>query len=179
MDPYFRLFFALLPPPGVAAEIGWWRDWSGWRRGPVGDARLHMTFLRLGDFAASPCGLVAELAARMARLRLPACRIVLDRMVFDAKAARLVASERIAALGLAQRLLYDGLVRQGLALPARTRFSPHVTLHYDPRPRGAAWIDAISWRATELVLIESIVGRHVHKVRGRWPLRSVATHSPR
>lgn len=176
MDPFFRLFFALLPPPGVAAEIGWWRDWSGWRRSPVSDDRLHMTFLRLGDFAASPSGLVARLAAL--RLRLPACRIVLDRMIVDGEAARLVASERILALGSAHRLLRDSLVRRGLALPRRMRFSPHVTLHYDPGPGGATWIDAISWRATELVLIESIVGRHVHEIRGRWPLRSAAAHSP-
>lgn len=166
MGPYFRLFFALLPPPGVAAEIGWWRDQSGWRRGPVSDARLHMTFLRIGDFAASPAGLIARLAARMARLSLPACRIVLDRMVFDSKAARLVASERITALISAQWRLRDGL-----CLPSRARFSPHVTLHYDPGAASATWIDPISWRATELVLIESLVGRHVHQIRGRWPLR--------
>jgi 2'-5' RNA ligase len=170
MDPYFRLFFALLPPPGAAAEIGWWRDQSGWRRSPVSDDRLHITFLGLGDFAASPAGLIAHLAALMARLSLPACRIVLDRMVFDSEAARLVASERIHALASAHRLLRDGLARQGLALPSRACFSPHVTLHYDPRRGGETWIDAISWRATELVLIESVVGRHVHKVRGRWPL---------
>lgn len=174
MDPSFRLFFALLPPPGVAAEIGWWRDWSGGRRGPVSDDRLHITVLRLGDFAASPSALIARLAAPMARLSLPACRIVLDRMVVDAAAARLVASERIAALGSAHRLL-----REGLGLPRRAWFSPHVTLHYDPGQSGATWIDAISWRATELVLIESLVGRHVHRVRGRWPLRSVAARSPR
>ncbi|HEV7660329.1 MAG TPA: 2'-5' RNA ligase family protein [Allosphingosinicella sp.] len=165
MGPYFRLFFALLPPPGVAAEIGWWRDRSGGQSGPVCDDRLHMTFLRIGDFPASPAGLIAHLAARMARLSLPACRIVLDRMVFDAKAARLVASERIAALASAQRRLRDGL-----SLPRHARFSPHVTLHYDPGTAGATWIDPISWRATELVLIESVVGRHVHTIRGRWPL---------
>jgi 2'-5' RNA ligase len=178
MDPYYRLFFALLPPPGVAAEIGWWRDWSGWRRDPVSDRRLHVTVLRIGDFPASPSGLVAHLAGRMALLSLPACRIVLDRMVFNSNAARLVASERIAALASAHRLLRDGLIRQGLALP-RTRLSPHVTLHYDPGPAGATWIDPISWRATELVLIESIVGRHVHAIRGRWPLRPAAAPSPR
>lgn len=170
MYPFFRLFFALLPPPGVAAEIGWWRDWSGWRRSPVGDERLHITVLRLGDFSASPSGLVAHLAARVPRLGLPACRIAFDRMVFDKAAARLVASERIAGLASAQRLLRDGLIR-GLALPSGPRFSPHVTLHYDPGAGGATWIDAISWRATELVLIESIVGRHRHVLRGRWPLR--------
>ncbi|MEA3014769.1 MAG: 2,3-cyclic 3-phosphodiesterase [Sphingomonadales bacterium] len=174
MDPYFRLFFALLPPPDAAAEIGWWRDWSGGQSGPVGDDRLHITFLRIGDFAASPSGLIARLAAIMARLSLPACRIVLDRMVFDAEAARLVASERIAALAAAQRRLRDGL-----GLPSRARFSPHVTLHYHPGPGGETWIDAISWRATELVLIESVVGRRVHEIRGRWPLRSAAAHSPR
>ena len=114
----------------------------------------------------------------MAGFGLPACRIVLDRMVFDKSAARLVASERIAALASARRLLRDGLSRQGLA-SLRTPFSAHVTLHYDPRAGGAAWIDPISWRATELVLIESIVGRHVHAIRGRWPLRPVAAPSPR
>ena len=176
MNSCFRLFFALLPPPGVAAEIGWWRDWSGWQRSPVSDERLHITFLRLGDFAASPSGLIAHLAAL--KLRLPGCRIILDRMVFDSEAARLVASERIHALRSAHLRLRDELALQGLALPRRMRFSPHVTLHYDPGPGGATWIDAISWRATELVLIESIVGRHVHKIRGRWPLRSVAARSP-
>jgi 2'-5' RNA ligase len=165
MDPCFRLFFALLPPPGVAAEIGWWRDRSGGQSGAVGDDRLHITLLGIGDFPASPSGLIANLTARMARLSLPACRIVLDRMVFDTKAARLVASERIAALAAAQRRLRDGL-----GLKRRARFSPHVTLHYDPGPGGATWIDPISWRATELVLIESVVGRHLHRLRGRWPL---------
>jgi 2'-5' RNA ligase len=166
MDHHFRLFFALLPPPGVAAEIGWWRDWSGGQSGPVSDDRLHITFLRLGDFPASPSAPVAHLVARMARLSLPACRIVLDRMVSDGKAARLVASERIAALASAQRRLRDGL-----GLKRGARFRPHVTLHYDPRPRHETWIDPISWRATELVLIESLVGRHRHLLRGRWPLR--------
>ena len=94
-------------------------------------------------------GLIARLAARTARLSLPACRIVLDRLVFDTSgAARRQRADR--GLASARRRLRDGQACR------RARFSPHVTLHYDHGSRGATWIDPISWRATELVLIESV-----------------------
>jgi 2'-5' RNA ligase len=173
-----RLFFAIRPPPGARREIGRVRDRSG-RIGSVSDDRLHVTFFMLGDFAAPPFRLVARLAALLPGIAVPACRIVFDTLVVDKRAARLVSSEPLRGARHAQRRLAESLARGGIGRVRRWRFSPHMTLHHDPRAGAEPWIEAISWLACELVLIESIVGQHRHFERGRWPLRSIAARSPR
>jgi 2'-5' RNA ligase len=173
-----RLFFAIRPPPGARREIGRLRDRSGGRIGSVSDDRLHITFLMLGEFAAPPGRLIARLKTLIPGLAIPACRVVFDKLVVDGRAARLVPSERLRGAQRAQRRLAESLACRGIGQARRWRFCPHLTLHYDPGADDEPWIEAISWLACELVLIESIVPRHRHVERGRWPLRSIAARSP-
>ena len=165
-----RLFFALLPPPGVAEEIAWLRDRRRRPIFPVATARLHVTLLMLGDYSVLPSDLPARIEPILAAGTIPSCRLVFDRLVYGARSALLLPSEPLSGAARLREHLAALLVRAGIRRTGGGRFSPHVTLHYDPEPGGTEPIDAISWRADTLVLIESQIGRGRHLLRGQWPL---------
>jgi RNA 2',3'-cyclic 3'-phosphodiesterase len=50
------------------------------------------------------------------------------------------------------------------------RITPHMTLSYRGRRIADTAIEPVSWRACDLVLIDSHLGAHRHDVLGRWPL---------
>lgn len=179
MIPFSRLFFAFLPPVPVAREIGRLRDSAGPPHRPVEDRRLHMTLLMLGDFPALPPGLPARIDAAVDDAPLAACRVALDRRYGGRRSVLLAASEPLRGVRRLQRALVDAIARAGIAPAPYWRFSPHVTLHYDRARHVEGPIDVVSWPARELVLIESRVGRHLHVVRGRWPLRPAAAPASR
>jgi 2'-5' RNA ligase len=164
------LFFALLPPLDVAEEIAWLRDDGGCRASPVGRRRFHVTLLMLGDFSFLPRGLFARIDAILAIETVRPCRLVFDTLVRGAHSTLLLPSEPLLGAVRLRESLAALLVRGGMGRAGRRGFSPHVTLHYDPEPGGMEPIDAISWRADTLVLIESQIGRGRHVLRGRWGL---------
>jgi 2'-5' RNA ligase len=167
---FHRLFFALLPPPGAAREMGALRDADGpWGR-RVGNARLHMTLLMIGNFDSPPDDRVAAILAALPDGALPACRVVLDRPVRDPEGVRLAPSEPLRGVRRLYRELRALLVRAGIAPAQWWRLSPHVTLRYIQGTAGGRAIDPISWRAGELVLVHSLVGEGLHIPCGRWPL---------
>jgi 2'-5' RNA ligase len=46
----------------------------------------------------------------------------------------------------------------------------HMTINYKPDGLGEEAISPIGWRVTELLLVESIVGKKRHEVHGCWQL---------
>lgn len=165
-----RLFLAFRPPTAIVAAIGPWRDVTGAGTAVVTDDRLHMTALMLGNFQHTPADLIARIAEVMSRSMLSRCRIVLDMLVGGPGTTLLVPSEPLRGMEALQAHLTALVARAGIAPAPRWRFSPHMTLHYDFGERGQRPIDPISWTATELVLIESLVGHSRHRTRGRWRL---------
>jgi len=165
-----RLFLAFRPPLALVAAIGRWRDVTGAGTAVVADDRLHMTALMLGNFQHTPTDLIARIADVLSRSMLCRCRIVLDMLVGGPGTTLLVPSEPLRGMEAVQARLAALVAHAGIAPAPWWRFSPHMTLHYDSGERGQQPIDPISWTATELVLIESLVGQSRHLTRGRWRL---------
>ena len=66
--------------------------------------------------------------------------------------------------------LGQSLRRAGLAQWTRASFEPHVTLAYDALVLPPQPVPAIGWRASEFVLVHSLLGRTVHMPLARWAL---------
>ena len=62
------------------------------------------------------------------------------------------------------------LIEVGLKKFAKSSFTPHMTLLYDPRTIEPREIDPVRWTMTEFVLVDSLRGETRHIQLARWPL---------
>lgn len=172
-----NLFFALLPPPALAAEMAALgerlRRAHGLSGGGMGPGRLHLTLANcLGGEA--DCEEAVRRALAAARdLRRPGFDVMLDHSTsFNCGPGRypLVLASGVAADGLRgfREALCGRMRRAGLTVTGS--FTPHVTLIWADRLVGAHPIAPLRWTATEFVLVKSLVGRSHHVHLGRWPL---------
>jgi 2'-5' RNA ligase len=165
-----NLFLALPLPAGVRAEARWVRDAVGRCARPVRNDLFHISILGLGRFSTPPDPLVARIHRAFDGVDLSACRAVFDQLVRNAKVAVLLPSEPLPAVRALHDRLTAALRHARLAPPPGRGCRPHIAVGYDPDAQGVEWIDPLSWKATELVLIESLIGCRRHVIRGRWPL---------
>jgi 2'-5' RNA ligase len=162
-----RYFVALRPSEeAVRAIVAIQSDMA------VGDRiaadRLHMTLFITEDFESEPPELGALMGRALDRVRAEAFDVALNRV--GHRGGSLVPS-RAPALRRFQRLVADALARGGVALRKDWAFNPHVTLGYDARPAFAGHsIHPIAWRATEFVLIHSLLRLTMHRTLGVLPL---------
>lgn len=91
---------------------------------------------------------------------------IVDRLMAALRDFR-AAPFRVGFADFRARLLLH-LAHRGMTLPDY-RFTPHITLSYADRLPGAFDIVPVSWLVEELLLIESLAGRHRPLVR--WRLR--------
>jgi 2'-5' RNA ligase len=169
---HHSLFFAVQPAAEERARIG---DLiASLRIGgvPMRLDRLHITALSLVLNDALPAGLAQEAAAIAASIRMPAFRVIFDRLVGGNRSALLLPSEPLEALRMFRERLGFALMRAGIAFEQSGRFNPHVTLLYGGQPMPEIEIEPISWLVEDFVLIDSFVGETKHVEVGRWPLRS-------
>jgi len=167
-----NLFFAVQPAAEERARIG---DLiASLRIGgvPMRLDRLHITTLSLVIGDVLPDGLAQQAAEIAASVRMPAFRVIFDRLVGGNRSALLLPSEPLEALRMFRERLGFALTRAGIAFRLRGRFTPHVTLLYGGQPRPEIEIEPISWLVEDFVLIDSLVGETKHIELGRWPLRS-------
>jgi 2'-5' RNA ligase len=156
-----RLFFALWPPPDVAAQLAGIARTVAQRFGgkPSRQETLHLTLAFLGDVPDDRLPVVMQTARRVCAAPFA---LNVDRLGHWPRKQLLWAGETapnavLATLGAALQL---ALSEAGFALPGRrTIFSPHITLVRDfPEARdGAApaTIAAIAWPCSSFALIRS------------------------
>lgn len=179
------LFFALLPPPELAAQVA--EATAGWctRLGlsgrPMEPERLHLTLLWIAP-EASPATVTA-MKVVAARLVMPPATVVLDRLGrFERREGRsapvvLLSSNPVALEGLQalKRALVARVQAAGYPLQVSAGFQPHMTLLYDRQPVALQPAGPFVWMAHDIALIHSHVGERRYDVLGRWPLRAAAT----
>jgi 2'-5' RNA ligase len=177
-----RLFFALRPDAAVRENItqatAQLKATQGVRARWLDPAKLHMTVQFLGDFA-EPGEIVQRAQDAAASLHVASFQFTLDRVVtfarrFKPPCVLRCATAAEAPLQALWRELGAALRDCGLGAHIEQRpYIPHLTVAYAERvlPEAIA-IEPISWLATELSLLESLVGPAVHKELGRWPLRA-------
>jgi len=91
----------------------------------------------------------------------------------NANAQPLVLSggDGLADLHRFRQKLALALIEVGLKKFAKSSFTPHMTLLYDPRTIERRAIDPVRWTMTEFVLVDSLRGQTKHVPLARWRLR--------
>ena len=186
MAPDHRLFFALYPETATALRIAALasrvRTELGLKGRPQDSHRFHITLHHLGDFVGLPQRERAAAEAAAATLRCEPFALQFDHLLsFERKNARnrplvLGGGSGLDAVRQLRRQLGEVLAPAGLAglagLAGPGSFTPHLTLLYDDALVPQRPIEALGWRADELVLVNSLIGQHRHVALARWPLRA-------
>lgn len=165
-----RFFFALAPPPRLArlmANAAPWFDEAGHALRPD---RLHVTLFLLPDFADYIPGVVKALHGMGGGLDAAPVEMMLDHAVGGASSIALRPSRRIPALVRLRHQLLERARSAGVGQRPDYRFAPHLTLGYRAGAPFQQRITPVAWRAEEVVLIHSLLGRTRHEVLGRWRL---------
>lgn len=165
-----RLFFALLPPPGVQAELGRLAAWCQRHCGgfAVAPENIHLTLLFLGELAP---GQVESVRLAAAGVRCASFGMSLDRIEYWPGPRLLCAAPSQplpAATALAAAL--REAVRDTVGVTPRP-FAAHVTLLRRLRRLGEVSMLPLAWPVTEFCLLRSLqVGRAVrYSSIDAWP----------
>jgi 2'-5' RNA ligase len=149
-----RLFFALLPPPAIQAELGRLGAWGERRCGghAVRADKLHLTLLYLGELAADVAAATRKVAAGV---RFSPFEVTLDRIEYW-PGPRLYCAVPAAPLPSAAALATSlrAALRDVVALPERP-FAAHVTLLRRPRRLHELPMPPLAWMASEFWLMSS------------------------
>jgi 2'-5' RNA ligase len=170
-----RVYFALRPDPEAAAEAVALAERLRARHGltgrPVAPERLHVSLNWIGH---APAGQAVVKASEMvSALPLPSFRVAFNRVAsFGGRAGQrplvLFGEEGVIGVQRLYEALHLALTRAGIVQGPPQAFEPHMTLLWDPADIAQEFVEAIGWQVRELVLIDSVVGRH--NLLGRWPL---------
>lgn len=169
--PFCHLFLATLPPADVREAIEDAVAVPRLLERRIEDDRLHVTLLGLGRFAALPDAVIRSwIAAIDAALPAP-FRIVMDQLILRPERALVKGSEPLLGAVRCQMQLRDAIAQSSARPVAPPLPVPHVTLAYKcSATPGTVPVLPVSWRATNIVLIQSLVGRHRHVHLARWAL---------
>lgn len=149
-----RLFFALLPPPAIQAELGRLAAWCERRCGgrAVAPENIHLTLLFLGELTPAQAALARRagdgLAVAPFEVRLERIEYWPGPRLYCAVPAGPLPAAAALAAALQQA------VRDVVAVPARP-FSAHVTLLRRPRRLHELPMLPIAWTATEFCLMSA------------------------
>jgi 2'-5' RNA ligase len=174
--PRHRLFFALVPPPAVLADIGLVADelrQQQARGRPVRSEQWHLTLAFLGDFAEADAPERARRAGAEASASAHPFDVVLDRIASfpGARPPWFLTGDAAPILPLQSRLV-AALQAAGLEPKDAGRvFVPHVTLLRNAHgPLPPTPIAPITWPAREFVLIDSGSAERGYVTLQRWAL---------
>ena len=143
---------------------------------PIKTERLHITLIHVGDWDGLPKGVVDDCRRVGEATSAPAFDVAFDRAQSFSGAAGnrpYVLLGDDAGLGELKAFRADLLKRLasvGVKPKSTLQFNPHVTLLYDPKLAPARAVDPVGWRARDLRLIHSEIGRNIYHELGRWLL---------
>lgn len=131
---------------------------------------LHVTLAVLEHHADFPAPVFEKLVKVGDSLSAPPMTVTLDRIVGTLQSAALRPRRPLFPLNHLHRLLAAGVARAGPRILRRSAFNAHLMLFYRNGPLLHWDIEPIEWRATELILVDSLLGKDRHVEIARWPL---------
>lgn len=177
-----RLFFALMPTLGAAAQVYALQQELRIRHGlwgrPLAIDRLQVTLCHLGDHTGLPTSIVLRAREAAERLKAQSFDVTFDSALSFTGRSRnrpfvLRAREGAEAVEAFQRKLGEELTACGLGRYAKP-YTPHMTLLYDSNDVREHPIEPVTWKAMEFRLIHSLLGQTKHISLGAWPLAEQA-----
>jgi len=150
-----RLFFALWPDDEVRTGLMQLQAPMQGRWIPYGNLHLTLAFLGM-----QPASVIAAGKEILARLPSRDDTIVIDKVGYFPRnrvawAGATHVPEGLAAL---EQDLYSALNAQGIGYDRHSKFKPHITLARDASLPADIVFDPITWRADNLVLVQSTTG---------------------
>lgn len=172
--PCHRYFLAFLPGPAFRARLARLRDAAGQQGRPVPTGHFHLTLCILAEAPARERFTETRISAALSGPRPASCPVRLGRVKAGQGGAALCGiGKQDEIRAFRESLLRLLAMRQIWPCRQARHFRPHVTLGHQRVPSSRA-LAPVEWIPGELVLIESEVGRTIHHVRGRWPLKPPA-----
>jgi 2'-5' RNA ligase len=152
------------------------RDLLGLTGWPLRTERFHMTLSYLGDYDRAPERLFEAVIKAFENFDHPPVDVSFNQVLSfgrDGFNRPLVlgSDQKMPELHRFRQKLALALLAAGIQEPARTSFTPHMTLLYDRRTIQPQEVDAIRWRLDEFVLVDSLRGQTKHVPIARWRLR--------
>jgi 2'-5' RNA ligase len=174
-----RLFFAIRPPRDAAWSLQRLAD--GWRRTRGVTAplmphdRLHISLNSLGAHDALPSRQIAAAKAAVAAVSMPPFVVALDRVGTWGRGEgvrRVVAwaDDGLVGVHFLHGHIHRALARSGLGSAVEPSLQPHLTLLRAKDETPLEFVDPVSWRVEEFVLLDSVWGEGRHEEMGRWRL---------
>jgi RNA 2',3'-cyclic 3'-phosphodiesterase len=166
------LYVALLPDDRSTQLIASSREQVEQAHGPLGKLvpleLLHMSLVFVKEFDDHVPASVIKMASDgcKAAANVPPFPISLDCM--ESWSHLVMRAIEAPALMEFQASLLKSIRHQGLRCDGNPKFSPHLTLIRNSRKIPRHPIPPITWNASEIVLVDSVDGTHIHL--GRWPL---------
>jgi RNA 2',3'-cyclic 3'-phosphodiesterase len=163
------LYVMAKPPPDVQAQIAALPRNDPGRGGDL----LHVTLLTLFDLHHAPPEWLGQVIAALDGFHGTAFPLAFDR-IENRKAVTLRTRAPLAEARAFQASLVRHLLSARAPLMLGTTPEPHVTINYRGDRLNAQKIAPIGWTVSEILLMESVVGKTTHVEHGRWPLRPAA-----
>ena len=167
-----RLFFALWPDAAAASKLaeaaGELATLTGGK--PVPLAKIHLTLAFLGDLDETRLG---DALASAEGLDHGSFEVVLDQWgsFRGARVAWAGCRDASKPLRNLQAEIAERLRARGFVLEDRA-YTPHVTLARKvTRPIGRRDAEPVRWRAAEVALVRSELGKGSYTTLAGWPLR--------
>ena len=179
-----RLFFALFPPADVATRITGLLNELCARHDlhghPVTTARLHVTLHHIDDYAGLPPDVVRAALKAGEALAASTAAVAFDEVASFASNPRkpmlvLRSSDGAPGVVALQQALGKTINRYLPKVRLPAKYTPHITMLYGDARHGdmrqaEQRVEPISWRASEIVLVHSLLGKSQHIPLARWAL---------
>ena len=174
-----KIFFAIRPT-GAAAD-GLYRlaqrerSRRGMRGWPTPPERLHTSLNGLGGHRDLPRRLIDRAIEACGSIPTRPFLVSFNRLGSwgrgdGPRAFVLRGDDGMAGVYALHDDIHWALVEAGVVRPRPRDFEPHLTLLRDRMNAPEEFIEPVSWRVHEFVLLDSVHGEGRHEVLGRWTL---------
>jgi RNA 2',3'-cyclic 3'-phosphodiesterase len=165
----YRLFFALMPPADLHEELADLRELTSQGK-PEADDRLHVTMFLFDSTPEFEADRVERILRALEGQVLPTCRVAFEQLVRGSGTTLLLPNEKLEGVWRLKVRLAELLAAHDLNPASYWKFNPHMTLRRGKATGDTLAIDAVSWTAQEIVLLDSHIGLTHYEEIARWPL---------
>lgn len=171
------LYFAILPPREVAeaalALLPALRPRPSAR--PVPAARLHVSLNGLGAFQRPPGSVIEKAMETAAAVEAEPFTIAFNRVGTwpsgDPPCVVAWGDEGVIGANQLHATIHRALARPGMVPRREPPIVPHMTLVYDRAKVPETFVEPLTWRVTDFVLVHAVHGEGRFDIAGRFPLK--------